>query len=476
MFAPGAPLAGFSNPFEAFGTSPADAKVVYAATTDILYRSADGGFSWTRTNLSTDIEGVRTLPVDPSQPSVIYIPSDDHILKTVDGGISWHAADGGLPKGWTVDYNGSPGSYATFLQVLIDPTNTSVLYTVVRVDYDVSNSYKLFLYKSSDAGRDWNMVGETPAGILTAGATQPTTTLYGRGGPTSLMRSRDVGESWQSIPRPAPPYLANPDEMVVVDPIDPSTIYVATSSGSPLDYGDSVYRSTDGGDNWELFFTVPPCPSCPGPNDNDVNALAIGPFLPRPMFAYFADDRSGTPGFYSFSRDGGTTWSTNAEFEGFPGPPEPPPHLNNIYPAPTDRHIAFGTFFDGALDMVTVDGGESWQCFPVCLNSAGDSHRETFQQYIATVLPGKSLKVLSAADSDLLAFDWMGPAIRCPADCDKSGDIEAADWPVAVDAALLRRPTADCDQGDLDRNGVITVDELVFSVHNDIAAGCPPSE
>src|SRR5205085_4430743 len=116
--------------------APSDAQRVYAmieAKDGGLFRSDDGGESWTHASASRGIRQrawyYSCLTVDPTKPDVVWFP-EVNMLKTVDGGATVRAAKGG---GW--DHH----------DVWIDPTNTDRI--IVGSDAGVS--------LSSDGGKTW---------------------------------------------------------------------------------------------------------------------------------------------------------------------------------------------------------------------------------------------------------------------------------------------------------------------------------
>jgi photosystem II stability/assembly factor-like uncharacterized protein len=101
---------------------PSDANVAYVAALGHLYtrnderglyKTSDGGASWSCVLHLDDATGVADVVVDPRQPQTVYATSygrqrrawnfddvgDHGIYKSVDGGTSWRRLSGGLPSG-----------------------------------------------------------------------------------------------------------------------------------------------------------------------------------------------------------------------------------------------------------------------------------------------------------------------------------------------------------------------------------------
>jgi photosystem II stability/assembly factor-like uncharacterized protein len=129
----------------ALAISPATPATVYAGTGYGLFRSADGGQSWTAVDTGLKDTYVRALAIDASAPSTLYAGTAETyssragsgILKSTDGGASWTAMNAGLANPFVsalaIDpstparlYAGTNGGVYEYLRVegpcLADPT------------------------------------------------------------------------------------------------------------------------------------------------------------------------------------------------------------------------------------------------------------------------------------------------------------------------------------------------------------------
>jgi photosystem II stability/assembly factor-like uncharacterized protein len=234
-----------------------------------MFRSGDGGATWTAL---TDVPGgqIPPLAIDPGDPSTIYAGSNDSgMYKSTDAGRTWIHSSDGISNlsvaGLTTDRAHPNAVYASTSQGLFKSINggstwvlllpNSVYYPVVvdPTDSDIIYAAQGEALKSTDGGQTWKRLN-TPHGVVSL-AIDPRNpkTLYGgesnsplgpAGEINGVVRSDDGGESW----RPANGGL--PDSRVVfgiltVDPVDPTTVYAATTQGN-----GGLYRSTDGGANW----------------------------------------------------------------------------------------------------------------------------------------------------------------------------------------------------------------------------------
>lgn len=225
-----------------------------------MYKSTDGGKSWTQIGL-TDSRQIGKILVDPQDPNTVYVAALGHqygpnsergVYKSTDGGATWtHALDKG-PNVGAID-------------LAMDPSNASIIYAAMwhtrRAPWSVyppAEGDGNALYKSTDAGKTWSMLGGHgfPAKVGRIGiAVSPARPerVYAcvdastkEGG---IYRSDDGGASW--IHTDGEPrvwgrgwYFAG----VTADPKDADTVYVMNTS---------AYRSTDGGKTFKAFKGAP---------------------------------------------------------------------------------------------------------------------------------------------------------------------------------------------------------------------------
>ena len=89
-----------------FVVNPNDNQKVYALSPDNnVYRSTDGGATWSPRNNGFGVVAVRRLAIDPTAPGdTLYAAtsstttSEPDIYKTTDGGASWAGLTAGLPS------------------------------------------------------------------------------------------------------------------------------------------------------------------------------------------------------------------------------------------------------------------------------------------------------------------------------------------------------------------------------------------
>lgn len=125
-----------------------------------VYKSTDGGATWTCVKSVSDYTGCNDLVMDPRNPDVLYAAfhqrmrkvftyigggPETALFKSTDGGTTWNKLEGGLPSGDL----GRIG-------LAISPVNPDVLFAVVEANDDKGG-----VYRSTDQGASWEKRGGT---------------------------------------------------------------------------------------------------------------------------------------------------------------------------------------------------------------------------------------------------------------------------------------------------------------------------
>ena len=189
-----------------------------------------------------------------------------------------------------------------------------------------------------------DVAGRVGAGSVTALAIDPQTptTVYARTECGGAVKSTDGGDSWRAagsgLPETLSGYNGGP---LAIDPDMPSTLY-AGKGASNSGRGSAVFKSTNGGDSWEVASTGLPVPNtgC----SNGCGRIVIDPLTPRTLYAVglgFAGTFKSTDGATSWVDTGLTDYSN-----GFAIDPVTP---STLY-AGTGGHGVFKS----------TDGGATW--------------------------------------------------------------------------------------------------------------------
>jgi photosystem II stability/assembly factor-like uncharacterized protein len=260
---------------------------------DGMYKSTDGGKTWSHIGLSNTQHIARVL-VHPRNPDVVYVAALGHaygpnpdrgVFRSLDGGKTWEKI---LFKD---DRTGA-------IDLAFDPRNPNVLFAALweaqRTPWSLSSGGPgSGLYKSVDGGSTWKRLEGKgiPAGILgrigvsVSGGDSNRVYALIESKESGLYRSDDGGETWTKI---------NDDQRltqrawyfthIFADPQNVDTVYVLNTG---------MFRSTDGGKTLTLL---------PAPH-GDHHGLWIDPANPMRMV-------NGNDGGATITVDGGKSWST----------------------------------------------------------------------------------------------------------------------------------------------------------------------
>jgi photosystem II stability/assembly factor-like uncharacterized protein len=292
---------------------PTNGQIIYAGTSNHIYKSRDGGESWALSD--EGVGGVRmmSLAVDPRSPAQVYAGTF--------GEAVWKSWDGG--QHWVPDNLGLKEHISIVSSIIFDPEQPATMYLGATVG----------IYKREDPGAEWveRVHGMESVYVvpLVADVKHPGTFYAGTTG--GVYKSVDRAEHWQPINEGLSieamgGAMSHGVNAIVLHPNDPSTLYIGTTRG--------LFTSTDGGKQWTQNRTIPP---------GSVAALAINPANPSILYA-------GGTGVFK-TTDGGSTWTavnaglTNTAVRVLaidPGRPE--------------------TLFAGTNSGLfkTVDGGQHW--------------------------------------------------------------------------------------------------------------------
>jgi photosystem II stability/assembly factor-like uncharacterized protein len=199
---------------------------VYAAIENKLAKTLDCGRTWDIAYLDPRADKKLTqVAVNPTQPSDVWITvSTGDLLVSRDGGVSWAKAHG----------------FGTV------PLRLAFHHGDSRTMYVLSKTAGLF--RSQDGGVTWSdLAANYPKGTGTKVAFD---LAVGDGGDQDLvivatqfglLRTRDLGESFEAVPLLTPGPGALP-LTVAVDPQNAELMYYGTAS--------TFYRTDNGGANW----------------------------------------------------------------------------------------------------------------------------------------------------------------------------------------------------------------------------------
>ncbi len=266
----------------ALAVAPSDPKVIYAGTGeadirsnlssgDGVYKSTDGGKTWVNMGLR-ETRQISRIVVDPQNANVVYVGALGHayapnpergVFKSTDGGASWtKVLDQGSEIG-VADLATAAGDpkvlFATTWRSHRPPWST-----YAPIDGPGSG-----LFRSRDSGQSWSRIsghglpagdwGRSAVGISTNG--KLVYALISASKKAGLYRSDDGGDTWtlqSDDPRITSRawYFGN----ITVDPNNPDVIYIPNVALFRSEDGGktiSVLRGAPGGDDYHQIWVDP---------------------------------------------------------------------------------------------------------------------------------------------------------------------------------------------------------------------------
>jgi len=244
--------------------APSNAEIVWVGTGEAsnmrssswgtgIYKSTDGGRTWSAPMLPKS-QHIGRIVIDPRDPNVVYVAAlgplwapggERGLYKTTDGGKSWTNSK-------------EISKYTGFTDVVIDPSNPDVLYAASyqreRREYAfLPAGTESAIYKTIDAGKTWNKLatglptGEIGRIGLSVCTSKPNTvyaSIHARGNTGGIFRSDDAGTTWrQTAPINSTAWFYS---FVKCDPTDPEHVVRLNAASQ---------ESWDGGRTWTGYAT-----------------------------------------------------------------------------------------------------------------------------------------------------------------------------------------------------------------------------
>jgi photosystem II stability/assembly factor-like uncharacterized protein len=223
---------------------------------DGVYKTTDGGKTWRYSGL-VETRQISRVRVHPKNPDVVYVAALGHVwAPNPERGI-FRSADGGATWTRILFRNDSTGA----IELVMDPAEPSTLYAgfwqAGRKPWQlVSGGAGSGIFKSTDGGERWTELTRKPGlpkgligniGLAVSPAKPSIVWALIESDSGGVFRSGDGGESWQRV---------NPERKlrqrawyytrIYADPKDTNTVYV-----SNVDF----QRSTDGGHTFRSIST-----------------------------------------------------------------------------------------------------------------------------------------------------------------------------------------------------------------------------
>ncbi len=238
---------------------PRNSQVVYVAAEGPLwssggerglYKSTDGGATWTPSLTINADTGVTSAEFDPANPDILYAAAyqrrrtvaafmgggpDSGLYKSTDAGKTWRKLTVGLPSG-------DMGK----IGLAVSPIHPNVVYATVEASLDERG-----FYRSADRGESWEkrnsyISGGTGPHYYQEIFADPNTFDRVYQMDPGLRVTHDGGKTWQRVPERN---KHGDNHAMAFIPGEPDYILNGSDGG--------VYESRDAGTTWRFFENLP---------------------------------------------------------------------------------------------------------------------------------------------------------------------------------------------------------------------------
>lgn len=270
---------------------------------------------------------INFIRFDPTDTNIMYVSSPDGGLwKSTNGGISWSTNTDFLPVIGCTD-------------LAINPNNTQVMY--LATGDKETDRRSIGVLKSTDGGTTWNSTSLVWTAIdnyrttrLLMDPTDPNTMMVATDG--GIFRTTDGWATNMQV-------SSDLTEDMEYKPGDPATVYAS---------GTEFFKSTDGGDTWNVVTSGLPL-------GTDVSRMVLGVTAGNAGYVYAiaGDVDGGFNGFYRSTNSGSSFTEMSAS-----------PNILHANAAPGPGDTGGQAFHDLAIavsptnaDLVTIGGINQWQ-------------------------------------------------------------------------------------------------------------------
>lgn len=221
-----------------------------------IYKSTDGGASWTNVLFVNNLTGCSELSMDMNNPQVIYATMWEHqrkpwqvisggegsgLYKSIDGGNTWKKIHKGLPK--------EMGKMA----IAVCRSNSDKVYAVIESDWEEE---KGGLFVSNDAGKSWSKVSSDHrltqrAWYYTEVFSDPTNDNIVYVLSAQALRSIDGGKNWEKITGTHGDY-----HDLWINPTNNKNMVIANDGGAAISHNFAKSWSTQANMPTAQFYRV----------------------------------------------------------------------------------------------------------------------------------------------------------------------------------------------------------------------------
>jgi len=236
---------------------PRDPDVVYVAAQGPLwtmggerglYKTADGGKTWSRVLHIDDRTGVTDVALDPRDPDVVYAAAYERhrrVWTLIDGGPGsglHKSTDGG--KTWQKLSNGLPKEEMGRIGIALSPADPDVIYALVEASGKAGG-----VFRSRDAGANWEKMGDyhpSSPQYYQELVCDPVSVDRVYSMDTFMQVTYDGGKTWRRV---GVQYKHVDDHALWIDPDDTDHLIAGCDGG--------LYESFDRGATWRFTDNLP---------------------------------------------------------------------------------------------------------------------------------------------------------------------------------------------------------------------------
>lgn len=222
------PYPGICNQISALIVSPADTRVLYAGAMNGFARSTDGGATWNVPGIGTNgcLQGppAHTAAASATRPQVVYAGLfynyGGGVQRSDDFGETWQDVSGTLP------FNSPGGARISIVGLAVDPRDDQVVWALTEDGR---------LYRTSNGGAQWSWIsaglGDTQLVSFTL-APQHGYRVYAVSTAQAYMLA-DAALQWQVVDVERIPQRSSfpPPFRLAVDPADPARLVLTGDDG-----------------------------------------------------------------------------------------------------------------------------------------------------------------------------------------------------------------------------------------------------
>ncbi|MCX6154822.1 MAG: T9SS type A sorting domain-containing protein [Candidatus Kapabacteria bacterium] len=233
---------------------PTKANIVWIGTPGGgIWKTENSGKNWIPLGDKFSTMAISHIAVDPKNPDIIYAATGDYdgsgmtsanaqgVFKSTDGGITWSA---------TTLITDPNFNYSLLKKIIINPQNTDQLLAGGRRG----------IWKSLDAGKTWLRVCDSIITDMDFSPPNPNAIFAAMGqlwgtGSAGVLKSTDFGSTWTVLNTGMPAQGQISRVALSVSPADPNYIYVIGVKSNTNSF-HSFYQSTNAGATWTTKATL----------------------------------------------------------------------------------------------------------------------------------------------------------------------------------------------------------------------------